>query len=108
MRPLFIIVAILMSAVALANPTVYPTGTTIYDPEKAWNSYVVFASPTGKTHLIDMAGNEVHRWELAGFPSEVLDPALTGGKKGHLLVQVENGEGMWGGIFNNIAIGEVD
>ncbi len=107
MRSLFIIV-VLASASALANPTVYPTGTTIYDPTKAWNGYVLFADPNGKTHLIDMAGNEVHRWDWAGYPSELLDPALTGGKKGHLLVQAENGEGTWGGILNNVAIGEVD
>ena len=92
----------------LANPTIYPTGTTIYDPEKAWNSYVLYASPIGKTHLIDMAGNEVHRWELAGFPSELIDPSINGGKKGHLLVQTKNKAGMWGGIFSNIEIGEVD
>ena len=98
----------LASSIAVSNPTVYPTGTTIYDPDKAWNGYVLFASPTGQTHLIDMAGNEVHRWNMAGFPSELLDPAITGGKKGHLLVQLENNEGMWGGIFNNLEIGEVD
>ena len=62
----------------LANPTIYPTGTTIYDPEKAWNGYVLYASPIGKTHLIDMTGNEVHRWELAGFPSELIDPSING------------------------------
>ena len=27
---------------AMANPTVFPTGTTIYDPERAWNGYVLF------------------------------------------------------------------
>ena len=44
--------------------------------------HVLYASPIGKTHLIDMAGNEVHRWELAGFPSELIDPSINGGKKG--------------------------
>ena len=58
---------VLSAGAVFANPSVYPTGTTIYDPAKAWNSYVVFADPNGKTHLIDMAGNEVHHWEKAGF-----------------------------------------
>ena len=34
--------------------------------------------------------------------------SLNDGKKGHILVQIENNEGMWGGIFDNVAIGEVD
>ena len=98
----------IVAFIAMANPTVFPTGTTIYDPERAWNGYVLFSAPTGNTHLIDMDGNEVNQWDRPGFPAEMLDPALNDGKKGHILVQIENNEGMWGGIFNNIAIGEVD
>ena len=97
-----------LAATAMANPTIFPTGTTIYDPERAWNGYVLFSAPTGNTHLIDMDGNEVNQWNRPGFPAEMLDPALNDGKKGHILVQIENNEGMWGGIFDNIAIGEVD
>ena len=93
---------------AMANPTIFPTGTTIYDPERAWNGYVLFSAPTGNTHLIDMDGNEVNQWNRPGFPAEMLDPAMNDGKKGHILVQIENNEGMWGGIFDNVAIGEVD
>ena len=26
----------------MAYPNVYPTGTTIYDPEKCWNGYTIF------------------------------------------------------------------
>lgn len=26
-------------------PTVYPTGTTIYYPEKCWNGYTLFSRP---------------------------------------------------------------
>jgi len=47
-----------------AYPSVYPTGTTIYDPGKAWNGYVVFGLPSnGGAVLIDMNGNEVRRWD---------------------------------------------
>jgi len=48
--------------------TIYPTGTTIYDPKKCWNGYTIFqpimfesASP-GAT-LIDMNGNAVKQWK---------------------------------------------
>jgi hypothetical protein len=121
--------ALLLTAVltgsALANPSVYPTGVTVYDPQKAYNTFVVFGSPDGKTHLIDMDGHEVHRWEKWGFPSEILDPAITGGKKGELLVQLSHDEAPveagfsgafarppaasgFGGIFANRTIGELD
>jgi len=43
---------------------VYPTGTTIYEPDKAWSGYVIFGLPSNQgTLLIDMNGNEVRRWE---------------------------------------------
>ena len=31
------------SAVILAAPSVYPTGTTIYHPDRAWNGYTVLS-----------------------------------------------------------------
>lgn len=100
---------IVVATTALASPSVYPTGTTIYDPVKAYNSYVVFGSPDGKTHLIDLAGNEVHRWEKWGFPSEIIDPAINGGKKGQLLVQLSSYDtGPFGKIFFNETVGELD
>ena len=99
---------LLCAAVAAAAPRVFPTGTTIYDPHRAYNSFVMFAGPDGKSHLIDMDGNEVHRWEHFGFPAEVLDPSVTGGKLGHVLVQLDHDPGAWGGIFKNKTVGELD
>jgi len=99
---------------ASAEPSVFPTGTTRYDPLKAYNSFVVFASPDAKTHLIDMDGREVRNWALGGFPSDLLDPAVTGGKKGHVLVQLASGADAGTGevpgaaIFDNKTIGELD
>jgi hypothetical protein len=72
-----------------AVPSVIPTGTTIYDPKKAYNSYVLFSGADEKTHLIDLDGNEVHRWNHDGFPSVLIDPELADGKKGHVLLQLE-------------------
>ena len=80
------VVGLLMASAAVTGQSVYPTGTTIYDPQKAYSSFVVFAGADGKTHLIDMNGRDVHHWEKVGQPSEILDPAITGGKKGELLV----------------------
>jgi hypothetical protein len=91
-----------------ASPRVFPTGTTLYDPGKAYQSFVIFGSPDGKTHLIDLDGNEVRQWSYLGFPSELIDPRNAGGQKGHVLVQLENGEGIWSGIFNNKTVGELD
>ena len=93
---------------AAASPRVFPTGVTVYDPARAYNSYVVFGAPDGKAHLIDMDGAEVHRWDKAGFPTEVLDPSVAGGAKGRLLVQLSNDASPYGGIFGNRSIGELD
>ena len=49
--------------------SVYPTHTTIYQPDKTWNGYTLFdgADDKGVT-LIDMNGNILRRWpELAGM-----------------------------------------
>ena len=53
-----------------AYPSIYPTGTTIYDPEKAWNGYVIFDRPERQgAVLIDMNGNELRHWkEIAQVP----------------------------------------
>jgi Arylsulfotransferase (ASST) len=92
----------------LYSQSVFPTGVTIYKPEKSYNSYVLYSSPNSKTYLIDMNGNEVHQWAYIGFPSEIIDPLASGGKLGHILLQLENGSGPWSGIFNNKVIGEMD
>src|ERR1700722_9615328 len=92
----------------LASPTVFETGTTIYDPAKAYNSYVIFSALDGKTHLIDLDGNEVHSWPHVAFPAGLLDPALTGGELGHVIVQLQNDPGIETGFFNNRVLGELD
>ena len=89
-------------------PRVYPTGTTIYDPARAYNSFVCFSGPDGLTHLIDMDGHEVHRWEHAGLPGEVIDPKLVGGAKGHVLLQDESIDDPRGGIFTDKTVSEFD
>jgi hypothetical protein len=59
-------------------PTVFPTGTTIYAPEKCWNGYTLFPAELHRNHgygavLVDMNGNSVNRWPgLDGFPNKML------------------------------------
>jgi len=59
-------------------PSVFPTGTTIYYPEKCWNGYTLFQSELHMKNshgavLIDMNGNAVNRWAgLDGFPNKML------------------------------------
>lgn len=93
-----------------AAPSVYPTGVTRYDTATAYNSYVLFSGQDKKTHLIDMNGNEVHRWDAEGFPPVLLDPALTGGQRGNVLVQLSSvaGTSNEGNGLRNQAIGELD
>ena len=78
-----ILVAVLscISAAVLAYPTVYPTGTTIYNPDEAHSSYILISdhasmgnattaamraesSVPGDVRLIDMNGNVVHTWNV--------------------------------------------
>ncbi len=79
---------LLWPAVVHADPSIYPTGVTRYDPGKAYNVFVLFSGPDQRTHLIDMNGNEVHVWDHPGFPSGLLDPALIGGKRGHVILRL--------------------
>ena len=55
----------------MGRPTVFPTGTTIYDPEKAWNGYTLYGIEEVGTVLIDMNGKVVKFWkEFQGFPNK--------------------------------------
>lgn len=57
----------------MGQPTIYPTGVTIYNPEKAWSGYTVFPFEGEGAFLIDMNGNVVKFWkDLQGFPNKLL------------------------------------
>jgi len=51
-------------AVSAAAQSVYPTGTTVYDPAQAWSGYTVL-SPLGTQAVIviDMNGKVVKQWD---------------------------------------------
>ena len=57
----------------MAYPSVYPTGTTIYYPDKCFNGYTVFPANDEGSVLVDMNGNTIkHIKALHGFPVKVL------------------------------------
>ena len=118
------------------GPSVYPTGVTIYDPARAYNSYILFGdhssyvSPDdsaageksknpgreGDSRLIDMNGNVVHAWNWGGYPTAMIDPRAIDGKRGIIGVQtssVDSGT-VHGqipgrvGIYTNKEVGLVD
>jgi hypothetical protein len=68
--------------------TVYPTGTTIYEPEKCWSGYTLFQAtlhqvPAVGAVLVDMNGNVVNRWKgLDGFPNKMLPGGYIMGSTG--------------------------
>ena len=70
-------------------PSIFPTGTTIYNPDKTYNSYVLYDGRDGRSFLIDMNGNFVHTWPYTGFPVEMIDPEINDGERGHIICQKE-------------------
>ncbi len=95
-------------AIVLTFPTIYPTGTTLYYPDKAWNGYTIFSTPEKQgAVLIDMNGNVVRHWKAvkgSPGPSRILPGGfLVGGsdrRKTHqesfALIQVDwDGNVVW-------------
>src|ERR1051325_2622736 len=69
-------VLLLSWTLTATTQSVYPTGTTTYNPERAWSGYTVL-SPlrTQAVIVIDMNGNVVKRWDgynnSAGGPARI-------------------------------------
>ena len=57
----------------MGHPSIHPMGTTIYDPEKAYNGYTIYPARGYGAVLVDMNGKVVHVWkDLHGFPNKLL------------------------------------
>jgi len=56
-----ILMCIAFAYSAFGYPSVYPTGVTIYKPDKCWNGYTVYAGGI----LIDMNGKVLKDWKLS-------------------------------------------
>ena len=67
----------------MTYPSVYPTGTTIYNPKKCWNGYTIFQAKEVGALLIDMNGTEVKLWKgLHGFPNKIFPGGYVMGHTG--------------------------
>lgn len=67
----------------MGNPTIHPTGVTIYDPEKCFNGYTLFQANEHGAVLMDMNGGVVNFWEnLQGFPNKLLKGGYIMGSTG--------------------------
>lgn len=84
-------------------PYIYPTGVTIYKPDKAYNCFVLFDGRDARAHLIDMNGNNARIWNHLGFPAEMINPAINKGKRGHVFVHQKGEE-----LFANKTLLELD
>ena len=79
------VAALALPALANAMPTVYPRGTTIYDPEKCWNGYTLISMPQAYdglagAYLIDMNGKVVKEWKgLNGTPNKLYPGGIVSG-----------------------------
>jgi hypothetical protein len=69
---------------------------------------VIFDGRDGRSRLIDMNGTEVKVWPYSGFPSEMIDPKVNGGKRGHIFAQTEGTGGHGPAMFNNKTLAELD
>lgn len=57
----------------MGHPSVYPTGVTIYDPEKSYNGYTIMPVIGIGAVLINMNGEVIRNWiDLQGFPNKLL------------------------------------
>lgn len=66
----------------MGHPTVFPTGVTVYNKEKAYNGYTIYPSAKGAL-LINMNGDEVQLWAgLGGFPNKILPGGYVFGTTG--------------------------
>lgn len=56
----------------MGHPTIYPTGVTIYNPEKCWNGLTIFQAQEVGAILMDMNGREHNVWKgVHGFPNKI-------------------------------------
>ena len=63
----------------MGRPSVFPTGTTLYDPAKCENGYTLFMGRQIGAILINMNGKVVRQWkDFMGMPCKMI-------KGGHLL-----------------------
>ena len=67
----------------MAYPTIFPTGTTIYDPERCFSGFTIFQAKETGACLINMNGAVVQMWKgLHGLPNTILPGGFVMGSTG--------------------------
>jgi hypothetical protein len=67
----------------MGYPSIYPTGTTIYDPSRCFNGYTVIHALDAGALLLDMNGTEAKLWRgLHGMPNKILPGGYVMGYSG--------------------------
>jgi len=67
----------------MGHPTIYPTGVTLYNPEKAFNGYTIMPVKGYGALLIDMNGTEIKLWkDVHGFPNKIFPGGYLLGSRG--------------------------
>ena len=89
------VILILACALTLVAQTVYPTGTTIYNPDRTWNGYTVLSPlQTQAVIVIDMNGNVVKRWDgynnSAGGPARIFPDGVVMAASGANVRRIRN------------------
>ena len=74
------------AAAVWAYPTVFPHGTTIYKPDKAYSGYTIFSVDNFGAFLINMHGKVVRQWKNVGtvdHPAKLLPGGHVMGSTGN-------------------------
>ena len=67
----------------MGHPTVYPTGVTLYNPDKAFSGYTILPAPDLGALLIGMNGHEIRLWkDVHGFPNKIFPGGYLMGSRG--------------------------
>ena len=67
----------------MGHASVYPTGVTIYKPEKCFNGVTLFPAKGYGAVLVNMNGKAVHLWkDLQGMPNKLLPGGIVMGSSG--------------------------
>lgn len=56
----------------MGQPTVFPMGTTVYNPDKAFNGYTIVPLINDGVLVFDMNGNEIRRFNMMAMPPKIL------------------------------------
>ncbi|MDD7384871.1 MAG: thioredoxin domain-containing protein [Actinomycetaceae bacterium] len=56
----------------MGQPSVFPMGVTVYNPDKCFNGYTVVPLVNDGVLLFDMNGNEIRRWKMQSMPPKIL------------------------------------